>query len=127
MLRPKPRDTPNSWIFKFQRRVRPAHERVPDQVHAVSDVAWRRMEREGVGIEEGAIAGCHSAIVQDPVGLAYFVEAVQLVEDGEVGALAGDSGVAEEAALGGEQGVPGLVGGRATFGECLVEGKGVPV
>lgn len=64
------------------------------------------MEREVVGIEDGSrcpITGCHTTIVQDPVRLPYFVKAVQLVKDCEVGSLSRYCRVAEESALGWKQ------------------------
>lgn len=42
MLRPKPSDAPNLLILKFDRRVRLAHEALPNKVDAMSDMRWRR-------------------------------------------------------------------------------------
>ena len=106
MFRTESRDSTDLFIFELERRVGPAYESVPHQVNAVTDVPWRRMEREVAGIEDsgrGPVTGCHTAVVQNPVCLSDLVEAVQLVKDCEVGSLSRDGWVPEESALGWKQ------------------------
>lgn len=124
------RDSTDCFVFEFERRVGPAYESVPDQVHAVTDVTRRRMKREVIDVEDGGrrpITGCHMTIVQNPVRLPDLVQAVQLVKDSEVGSLSRDGRVAEEPTLGWKQRIPCLVSDQATVGKCLVEGKGMSV
>lgn len=42
MLCSKPSDAPDLLILQFYRRVRLAHEALPNQIDAMSDMRWRR-------------------------------------------------------------------------------------
>lgn len=98
-------------VLNFDGEVRLAHQRLPEQINAVPDMARRRMMRKcGFiqlrstlrNVEESPVRVAKTILyksVHVTCGLRDTHKAVQLMEYGKCGSVGGKLGVLEEAAL----------------------------
>lgn len=118
MFGSEPRHTSHFIILYFDRRVRIAHQVIPEQINAVADMPRRRHERYLCHIER--LSGNRS-IQHPPVTMPDAIHAVQQMEYRERGPIRCEFRMPEEAALPREELLPRhirLCGG--TIAECMI-------